>query len=334
MPEKHHPKRGSKGFSPRKRARNEVPRFRSWPDNGSDQPRLQGFAGYKAGMTHVLLIDYRPTSTTSGQEVREPVTVVEVPPMRVAAVRLYRETPYGLETITEAWTTDLDPALRERLPVPQNSNPAKALGKVDEEGVADVRVLAYTQPARVSGVPRKVPEIMEIRVDGGSTAERIAYARELLGTEVGVSDFVQPGGMVDVSAVTKGKGTQGSVKRWGVKILSHKNSKNRRDAANLGPFLPGYIRPTVPMPGQTGYHQRTEYNKRVLRIGEGGDEITPDGGFVRYGVIRNTYVLLHGSIPGPTKRLVRFRDASRYHAGVEVEAPELVYVSTASKQGR
>ncbi len=33
------------------------------------------------------------------------------------------------------------------------------------------------------------------------------------------------GDMIDTIAVTKGKGFQGHVKRWGVKLLSHKNSE-------------------------------------------------------------------------------------------------------------
>jgi len=39
-----------------------------------------------------------------------------------------------------------------------------------------------------------------------------------------------------------------------------------------------------------------------------------------------------GSLPGPAKRLVRFRDATR--GSDKVEHPfEITYVSTASKQG-
>ena len=41
------------GFSPRKRVEREVPRIRSWPDDDG-APALQGFAGYKAGMSHVV----------------------------------------------------------------------------------------------------------------------------------------------------------------------------------------------------------------------------------------------------------------------------------------
>jgi large subunit ribosomal protein L3 len=44
-------------------------------------------------------------------------------------------------------------------------------------------------------------------------------------------------------------------------------------------------------------------------------------------------VLIHGSIPGPAKRLIRLRDPIR-KGGVDLkEAPNLTYVSTESKQG-
>ena len=100
-----------------------------------------------------------------------------------------------------------------------------------------------------------------------------------------------------------------------------------------GSWHPNWIQATVPQAGQVGYHQRTEYNKRVLKIGENGEEITPSGGFPHYGVIRNSYVLIHGSIPGPTKRLISMRDAIRYQRGVKVEKAEISYISTTSKQG-
>ena len=47
--------------------------------------------------------DTNPNSTSAGQEVRKAVTVVEVPPMKVLAVRGYHMTPYGMQTAGEAW---------------------------------------------------------------------------------------------------------------------------------------------------------------------------------------------------------------------------------------
>jgi large subunit ribosomal protein L3 len=139
--------------------------------------------------------------------------------------------------------------------------------------------------------------------------------------------------MLDILAITKGKGFQGHIQRWGVKLLTHKNSKHRRMIGTAGSWHPNWIQATVPQAGQMGYHQRTEYNKRVLKIGENGDEITPSGGFPHYGIVRNSYVLIHGSIPGPTKRLISMRDAIRYKRGVKVEKPEISYISNTSKQG-
>ena len=174
---------------------------------------------------------------------------------------------------------------------------------------------------------------MEIRVGGGEIEERRAYAEALIGKEITIDDFAKDGQMIDVIAITKGKGFQGHVKRWGVKLLSHKNSKHRRMIGTAGPTYPSFIRPTVPQAGQMGYHQRTEYNKRILRVATDPEEINPKGGFVNYGVVRTSYVLLHGSVPGPAKRLLRFRDCVRYNAGVRIEKPDLAYISTTSKQG-
>ena len=329
MPERHHPRRGSMGFSPRKRARVQTPHIKSWP-KGGDKPKIQGFLGYKAGMTHALVVDYRPTSTTSGKEVVMPVSVVEVPPIKVAAVRAYQKTVYGLKTIGEIWADKLDPELGRSINIPKNKREKNwdILKEAD-----DIRVIVYTQPILVTGIPKKKPEIRELRIDGGTIEDQIKYSKDILGKEVKVSDVIAEGDMLDVIAVTKGKGFQGHVKRWGVKLLSHKNSKHRRMIGTAGSWHPNWIQATVPQAGQMGYHQRTEYNKRVIKIGDKGEEITPAGGFPHYGVVRNSYVLLHGSIPGPVKRLIGMRDAIRYQRGVKVEKPEITYISTTSKQG-
>ena len=329
MPENHHPRRGSMGFSPRKRAKSETPHIKSWPEGG-DVPKIQGFLGYKAGMTHAFVVDYRPTSTTSGREVVMPVSVVETPPIKIAAVRAYKKMIHGLQTIGETWADKLDPEIAKRIPLPKKE---KKKNWDFTKNADEIRVLVYTQPKLVTGIPKKIPEIRELRISGGSIDDQVKYAKDILGKELKVNDAIKEGDMLDTIAVTKGKGFQGHVKRWGVKLLTHKNSKHRRMIGTAGSWHPNWIQATVPQAGQMGYHQRTEYNKRVLKIGDNGEEITPTGGFPHYGVIRNSYVLIHGSIPGPTKRLISLRDAVRYQRGVKVEKPEISYISTTSKQG-
>ena len=333
MPKEGRPRHGSMAYWHRKRAASEVPHFTSWPDI-PEGPKLQGFAGYKAGMTHAFVVDYRPTSTTAGQEVQVPVTVIECPPMKVAAIRCYERTYEGLQAMGEVWADHLDEDLGRLQPVPKKADAEAQWKAIDVTNVEEVRVLTYTQPSLVSGIPKKVPDLMETRIGGGTTERRLEYAKSILGKEVRITDFAKDGSIVDVAAVTKGKGFQGATKRFGIKLLSHKNSKHRRNVGTLGSFNPGYVRPMVPNSGQMGYHQRTEYNKRVLKIGEDGGDITPNGGFLHYGKVQNQYVILHGSIPGPTKRLIRLRDAARVHVYVALEkAPELTYVSKESKQG-
>ena len=51
----HQPRKGSVAFSPRKRVAKETPRIKAWPSN--EEPKLLGLAGYKAGMTHAMVVD-------------------------------------------------------------------------------------------------------------------------------------------------------------------------------------------------------------------------------------------------------------------------------------
>ena len=98
MADKSRPRRGSMGFSPRKRALRKFGRIQAWPENSDSEIRVLGFAGWKAGMTHVLMRDTNPNSTSAGQEVRKAVTVVESPPMTVLAVRAVSYTHLTLPT--------------------------------------------------------------------------------------------------------------------------------------------------------------------------------------------------------------------------------------------
>ncbi len=325
----HRPKRGSLAFSPRKRAKRIVPRIRSWPE--CSEVRLQGFAGYKAGMTHVVMVDDRKNSVTYGEEVIIPVTVIETPPMKVAGIRVYKETPYGLKIQKEVWANGLDQFLDRRVKIPKNSTSIDELKEMEGD---EVRVITYTQPYLITGVPKKVPDLMEQKV-GGSFREALEYAISKLGKEIAVSEVFKEGSIVDVSAITKGKGFEGVVKRWGVITMNakHARSSKGRRVGTLGPWLPHRIRWTVPQYGQMGFHQRLEFNKRIIKIGNSGEEITPKGGFPHYGVVRNGYVLIAGTVPGTVKRLVRIRDAIR-PPKAEYAGVNLVYVSTSSKQGK
>jgi large subunit ribosomal protein L3 len=71
-----------------------------------------------------------------------------------------------------------------------------------------------------------------------------------------------------------------------------------------------------------------------MKISEDADEINPKGGFIRYGLVKNDFVLLLGSVPGAKKRLIRLRSSMRPRAVHEVSVPEITYINKLSQQGK
>lgn len=260
MSKRHRPRRGSLAFSPRKRARSETCRIKR--DELAAGRKLQGFAGYKAGMTHLVLMDNAPHSQTKGMQISVPATIIEVPTMKVEALRLYKATSYGKKAVTEVWaagetgnTADLDKI-------------ADIIKSSDRDLGMDLSIIVSTSPELVSGLPKKKHELMEIKMSG-EIEKDLEYAQEVFGKEVRIEDIFKEGDFVDVTALTRGKGTQGPVKRWGVMIQNAKarRSGRGRHVGCIGGWTPRRVRWKIPQMGQTGYQQRTEYNKRVLKIG-------------------------------------------------------------------
>jgi large subunit ribosomal protein L3 len=329
---KHAPKHGSLAYLPRGRAKRTVGRIRFWP-KPEEGPTLLGFMGYKAGMTHILMVEDKPTSPNLGKEASHPATVLDVPPIIIFAIRAYTKDQYGLHTFTEAWMKSPPKDFDRALVLPEQFNTEEKLKKIEEniEEIAEIRILAATQP-RLAAVPKKKPDITEIKVDGGSIQEQFEYAKNLLGKTVSITDVFKEGHFIDVVAITKGKGFQGPVKRWGIKILPRKSRKTKRGVAAIGPWKPPRVLYTVPRAGQMGYHQRTEYNKRILKIGIDGKSVTPKGGFLNYGEVKGTYLLVDGSLSGPAKRLVRLRHPARPPKKIPETPPNITYISLESMQ--
>jgi len=321
------PRRGSLQYWHRKKANRETPRIRVW--NRISDVKLLGFAGYKAGMTHINFVDNRPKSPTKGEEIRVPVTILETPPINIFNIRLYSSDNYGKKVMAESFADNLDLKLAKRLDLPkQRANPEKLAELLSK--ASEVRVLAYTNPSETA-IAKKKPDIMELAIGGKDVNAQFEYAKSILGTEVQIEDIFPESQLVDVHAVTTGKGFQGSVKRFGVSILHRKShSDGRRKVATLGNWMAKTWR--VPHPGQMGYHNRTEFSKQILKIGTAEETpVTPKGGFVKYGEVKGKYALLSGSLPGPKKRLVRLTFAKRRRSNV-FPALDNVEISTIAQQ--
>jgi len=332
---KHAPRHGSLAYLPRKRAASIKGRLRHWIDN-SDEVNFLGFAGFKAGMTHITYIEDQKNSPYFGKELMKPVTVIEVPPLILIGIRVYNEDEYGKYIQGELLSLEFNDYLNRKinLPNPEEYNAKvikkKLLGMLNE--TSEIRGIFQTQP-NLTSVPRKKPDLLEIKLNSiNNVEEAFNFALERLGREIKVREILTEGELIDIIAVTKGKGFQGPVKRYGVRILSRKNSKIRRAVACIGPWHPARVLYTVPRPGQLGYHQRTEYHKRIMLIGENEEEVNPKGGFIRYGKVKGDYLLILGSIPGPKKRLIRIRKTIRPSKSFTVKSPEITFISRESQQ--
>jgi len=300
-------------YRPRKRATSQNTEVYWQPE---ETKRVIGFAGYKVGMTHLSHVD-QTASPTKGQEIVSSATVVEVPPLYVYGVRFYG----GKTALGDIMVTD------EKILKLLNIKEIKAKSP-DESKVEDVRLIAFTQPAKTK-IGKKHIESMEIGVGGKDAKEKIEYAKSLLGKELKFSEVFKPGEFVDIVGVTKGKGWQGPVKRFGVACQRRKATGKRRHVGTLGAWHPAYVLYTIPQAGQMGYHKRTELNKMIMKIGDNVEEINPNGGFQRYGFVKNDYVVLKGSLPGPVKRLLKLRLAVRSPG--EIKEPRVMAISLETK---
>lgn len=208
----------------------------------------------------------------------------------------------------------------------------KKIAELESMELRDVRVIASTIPV-LTGFGKKKPDIVEIRIGGGSIEDRLKYAKEIIGGYITVDQVFREGQYVDVIGVTKGKGFQGVIKRFGVKELPRWH-KHRKGSRKIGARSPGFgTMSETPQAGQTGFHRRTEYNKRIIKIGWKGWEITPKGGFLGYGLVFGPYILVKGSVIGVRKRPLVLRHPIRPPSLLFLEAPTLTYYSHESKQG-
>src|SRR3989338_4131347 len=318
MPKVSHPRRGSMQFWPRKRSKHSLARISSWSAENKAKPL--GFIGYKAGMTHVIAVDNRPKSLTKGEKIARPATIIDCPPMTVAGVAFYTTSLLGMRKTTSVLYEKMDKSIGKKIQLPKKTT--KKLAEVT--GFDDLRLLVHTNPKRTPTGAKK-PKLLEIAL-GGSKEDKLAYAKEMLGKEISLGAVFENGVQVDVHGITKGKGFQGTVKRYGVPIRQHKAEKTKRGIATLGSRTPKRVQHTVPQSGKMGFHLRTEYNKKIIKISTQPEEINSKGGIVSYVVVRNTYMMVHGSVAGPEKREVVLTAPYRPNK-TSKEVPELTHIS-------
>ncbi|KAF2442501.1 60S ribosomal protein-like protein L3 [Karstenula rhodostoma CBS 690.94] len=359
------PRHGSLAFLPRKRAARHRGKVKSFPKDDPKKPvHLTAAMGYKAGMSTIVRDLDRPGAKLHKKEIVEAVSIIETPPMIAVGLVGYIETPRGLRSLTTVWAEHLSDEVKRRFYKNWYKSKKKAFTKYAKKHSENsgqsitrelerikkycqvVRVLAHTQISKTP-LKQKKAHLMEIQINGGSIADKVQFGHGLFEKPIEITSIFEDNEMVDVIAVTKGHGYNGVTSRWGTKKLPRKTHKGLRKVACIGAWHPSHVQWTVARAGQMGYHHRTSVNHKIYRIGKGTDEgnastdfdvskkqITPLGGFVRYGEVKNDFLLVKGGIPGVKKRVVTIRKSMFVHTSRRaLEKVELKWIDTSSKFG-
>ncbi|MBU1111535.1 MAG: 50S ribosomal protein L3 [archaeon] len=317
------PRRGSMQFWPRKRSKHSFVRVRSWAQQ--NKAKLLGFIAYKAGMTQVMILDNRPNSMTKGEKICVPVTVFDCPPIHALGVSFYKNSGRGAQKVAFMFSPEISKDAK-KIASKKISLSKKEVANLDEVKDFDyLRLLVMSNPS-LTTTGNKKPKFSEMAI-GGSKDDQLNYAKETIGKELKIEDVFNDGNLVDIHAVTKGKGFQGTVKRYGVAIMQHKAEKCKRGIANMGAWTPKRVDYRISQPGKMGFHLRTEYNKQIVKIGDNKDDVNPKSGWQNFGLVKNSYLLLRGSVTGPRKGAVLLSEAIRPKAKLQKEIGEIVTIS-------
>ncbi|MDW3604071.1 MAG: 50S ribosomal protein L3 [Nitrososphaeraceae archaeon] len=312
------PRRGSLAFYPRVRAKSEEARLRNWPEL-NDNTSLLGFAGFKAGQLQVMTIDDKEKTPNFGKQLDNSSTVIATPPINIIGIRCYRKDLYGEKAFIDAYSKDFPKGLERKFKIKYNEKSFETI-ESSIDLISSFFAIASIFPKKAN-LSQKKPFVFEIGVSGKDNKTKYEYLKGILGKEIKISDVFQNGQLIDVSGITRGKGVEGPITRFGVKRKQHKSRKSVRALGTLGPISPAVVMYSVPRQGQRGFHQRTEYNKRILLVSSDVSSqtaslssklsINPPGGFKHFGLVTTDYIVVRGSIPGVPKRLVKMRQPIR-----------------------
>ena len=107
------------------------------------------------------------------------------------------------------------------------------------------------------------------------------------------ADIFAEGDKVDVTAISKGKGFQGAIKRLGQSRgpMAHGSKFHRHQGSNGSATTPGRVFKGKGMPGHMGSKRITIQNLEVVRVD-----------------VENNVILVKGAVPGPKKSLVTLKE--------------------------
>lgn len=171
---------------------------------------------------------------------------------------------------------------------------------VETDGYSAVQVTAGSKRAALVNKP-KAGHYAKAKVEAGRGLWEFRVADDKIGEySVGgevKADIFTVGQIVDVQGTTKGKGFQGTIKRWNFTMgdATHGNSLSHRSPGSIGQRqTPGRVFPGKKMAGHMGSETQTAQNVEVVKVD-----------------IERGLIAIKGSIPGAPGFDVIVRPASK-----------------------
>jgi len=143
---------------------------------------------------------------------------------------------------------------------------------VATDGYSAVQVAVGSKRAALVNKP-EAGHLAKAKVEAGRGLWELRVADDRIGDfEVGgeiKADIFEVGQIVDVEGVTKGKGFQGTIKRWNFKMgdATHGNSLSHRAPGSIGQRqTPGRVFPGKKMSGHMGAVRQSTQNLEVIKV--------------------------------------------------------------------
>ena len=168
-------RKGSMEFWPHRRAKKQMPRVRTW--SRSAEPGFLGSIAFKAGMTHIMMMD-DSASPAKGTEIARAVTVLEIPKVYIYGVRLYGKKYLYTQPAAESY----DAALAKRVGINEAEQNLDKL-KSDTSNFIDASALAFMDASNLGFGNKRVMRF-EVAVGGKDVNEKIGFLEKWIGKEI------------------------------------------------------------------------------------------------------------------------------------------------------
>jgi large subunit ribosomal protein L3 len=186
------------------------------------------------GQIQILTLDDKEKDSNFGKQLDNNSTVIATPPITVIAIRCYEKDAYGERVLFDAYSKELPKELERKFKTKYNEEVFTNI-ESSFDSISSILAIVSVSPKKVN-ISQKKPFVFEVGVSGKDVKSKYEYLKSILGRSK-ISDVFQNGQYIDVLGITRGKGIEGPITRFGIKRKQHKSRKSVRAVGTWDQFL-------------------------------------------------------------------------------------------------